>query len=164
ITQTYNGSGAPTNMLVYHAWMDISTYTGPSDGGIVSRTLTDNTTLQPGTYRLRVDTLNNDGSIPASGSKSQGYKAYAVRAVDASGNPCADCTVSAWNDIDVSTSVTFGAGNSFVMPLVAVPPDYAGQTVTIDLFDVGDMAGKGTVNVSIVDPSGNVATAPAGST
>src|SRR5207247_1575577 len=115
------------------------------------------------TYRLRVDTLNNDGSIPPAAGRSRGYKAYPVRATDASSNPCVDCTATAWNDIDISTSVTFGSGNSFTMPLFALPPDYAGQTVTIDLFDPGDMAGNGTVSISIVDSSGAVVSAPAGS-
>ena len=35
ITQTYNAAGAPTNMKIYHSWIDVATYTEAGAGDLV---------------------------------------------------------------------------------------------------------------------------------
>jgi hypothetical protein len=49
------------------------------------------------------------------------------------------------------------------MSLFALTPDYAGLTVAIDIFDVGDISSSsGKVVINILDPSGAVASAAQG--
>jgi hypothetical protein len=48
------------------------------------------------------------------------------------------------------------------MDLFQLTRDYAGLTVTIDLFDPGDIIANGTVAINILDPSGAVASSPLG--
>ena len=49
------------------------------------------------------------------------------------------------------------------MDLFKLTRDYAGLTVTIDLWDVGDIASTdGTVSVNILNPAGAVASSPQG--
>src|ERR1700736_5326509 len=81
ITQLYNGT-APSNMLIYHNWVDPSSYGGGQDGGLVSlRTLPHlanylvGGSLIQGTYRVRVDTLNYNGSVSGAGSQAGAHKA-----------------------------------------------------------------------------------------
>jgi hypothetical protein len=50
------------------------------------------------------------------------------------------------------------------MPLFSLPADYAGQTITIDIFDPGDIGGSGDVDINTLDPSGAVASAPPAAT
>jgi hypothetical protein len=117
-------------------------------------------TLPAGQYRLRMDSLNYDGSIPLpDGGSGPGHshKGYAVRVLDAAGNPCAACSLGAWDDMCIYTPISVPAGGSFTIPEFSVPPDYAGQTVTIDIFDPGDISGGGNVDLYILDPSGAVA-------
>jgi hypothetical protein len=164
ITQTWSATGAPANMSVYHDWIDISTYTGAGDGGLVSYTAGRGPlvgSLAAGTYRLRVDALNYDGNLPsgAPGSRAAATHMYAVRALDAFGNPCAACTVSGWKELGIYTPIT---GASFTMPLFQVAPDYAGLTVGIDIYDPGDISGAGDVQMSILTPTGATATAAQG--
>jgi hypothetical protein len=164
ITQTWNVTGAPVNMSVYHDWIDVSTYVGAADGGLVSYTPGRGPlagSLAAGTYRLRVDALNYDGSLPSGspGSRAADTHMYAVRALDAAGNPCAACTVSGWKEMGMYTPIT---GASFSMPLFQVSPDYAGLTVGIDIYDPGDISGAGDVQMRILDPTGAVATSPLG--
>ena len=157
ITQTYRPDGSASNMLIYHNWVDVTTYTGPSDHGLVQRTLTYGSTLLPaGTYRLRVDTLNYDGSLPPGNAHS--HKGYALRALDASGGACAGCTVGALADMCYYTPISTVGGGSFSIPIFELPPSYAGRTISVDVYDPGDIAGAGNVNVSILDPSGTVVT------
>ena len=162
ITQTYGG-GNPTNMLTYHNWINVNTYNGAGDGGTMQWV----TGQQPlgyklpaGQYRLRMDSLNYDGTRPSpDGASGPGHshKGYAVRVLDAAGNPCANCTLGAWDDMCIYTPISVPAGGSFTIPEFSVPPDYAGQTVTIDIFDPGDISGGGNVDLYILEPSGAVA-------
>src|SRR5262249_6954223 len=98
ITQTFNAGGTPTNMLVFHNWVDVTTYAGATDGALVSRALTYGPTQLPaGTYRLRVDALSYNGTLPP--GNASGRKGYAVRTLDTSGNACASCSIGAWDDM-----------------------------------------------------------------
>src|ERR1700736_1082149 len=40
ITQSWDGAGNPINMQTYHAWVDVTNYTGASDGGTFQRLVT----------------------------------------------------------------------------------------------------------------------------
>src|SRR5207244_1720064 len=59
ITQKYTGTGAPTDGLQYHAWLDIASYAiGGNDQGSISYTAGYGPlsgALAPGQYRLRID-------------------------------------------------------------------------------------------------------------
>jgi Putative Tad-like Flp pilus-assembly len=163
ITQTYDGAGNPTNMATYHNWINVSTYNGGGDGGTMvhlSGLQPSGYTLPAGQYRLRMDSLNYDGTLPSPDGASgpgQSHKGYAVRVLDAAGNPCAACSLGAWDDMCIYTPISVPAGGSFTIPEFSVPPDYAGQTVTIDIYDPGDISGGGNVDLYILDPSGAVA-------
>jgi hypothetical protein len=171
INQHYNVDGTPSNMLIYHNWVDVTTYSGTgggggggggTDGGLVQRTLTYGSTQLPaGTYRLRVDTLNYDGSLPP--GNQHVHKGYAVRALDTSGNACTACSVGALADMCYYTPISTPTGGSFTIPIFQLPPSYAGKTVNVDVYDPGDLSGGGDVDINILDPSGFVvaATAPA---
>ena len=171
ITQTYDGVGNPTNMLTYHNWVDTATYGGGADGGTMKWTAgfgpaLPGYKLPAGQYRLRVDSLNWDGSLPPpDGGSGPGlaHKGYSVRVLDGSGNPCAACTIGAWDDMCIYTPISVPAGGSFTVPEFLIPPDYAGQTITIDIYDPGDISGGGNVDLYILDPANNVVrpTAPA---
>jgi len=170
ITQAYDAAGNATNMLTYHHWANVATYSGGADGGLMKWTpglgpASAGYTLPPGNYRLRVDSLNYDGTLPSPDGASgpgQAHKGYAVRVVDAAGSPCGNCTLGAWDDMCIYTPVTILGGGSFSIPEFQIPPDYAGQTVTIDIYDPGDISGGGDVNLFITDPTGAVSrpTAP----
>jgi hypothetical protein len=71
------------------------------------------------------------GQIEGATCCSQAHKGYAVRAVDTTGVLCAAYSVGAWNDTAVYTPVS---GGTFAVPVLSVPPDYAGQTITFDIF------------------------------
>jgi hypothetical protein len=163
VTQQYAG-GLPTNMLIYHNWIDVATYDGGQDGGLVSlrqtaafSTYDQGGVLVPGTYRLRVDTLDNNGQN-FTNSSTTAEKAYAVRAVDGAGGACTACDVAAWDDMCFFTPFSAGAGGSFSLSVFQLPPDYAGLTITLDLWDVGDISSTtGFVRINVLDPSGAVA-------
>ena len=73
VTQTYNAAGAPTNMKIYHSWIDPATYTESGAGDLVTYSASYGAlggTLPAGTYRLRVDTLEWNGAIPNSSGNS----------------------------------------------------------------------------------------------
>jgi hypothetical protein len=159
ITQTYDASGNPTNMRIYHSWIDPANYTEPSAPDLVVYDSSHGAlgrNLGPGIYRLRVDTLEANGSISGVGGTAIAHKGYAVRVLDASGQPCASCSVSGWDDMTIYTPVT---GGTFAVPLFNVPPDYAGKTISVAIYDPGDISSGGFVNLAILDPSGAVATA-----
>jgi len=170
VTQQYSGS-APSNMLIYHNWVDVATYTGPQDGGLVVLQQTSALasydqagSLVPGTYRLRVDTLDNM-TRSFTNLSTIGEKTYAVRAVngDVGRTLCSTCQTAAWNDLCFQTSFAAGLGGRFSVPLFELPPDYAGLTISIDLFDVGDIwSSTGFVGINILDPTGAVAMSPQG--
>jgi len=159
-----NAGGLPTNMLIYHNWVDVAGYSGPNDGGLVTLRTTPALTnyrvggaMVPGTYRLRVDSMDNNGTSFTNGSTG-GHKAYSVRAVngDALRTTCTTCEVAGWNEISFFTPFDAGPGGNFTMNLFSLTPDYAGLTVAIDIYDVGDIASSnGLVTINIPDPSGN---------
>ena len=164
ITQTWDAAGNPTNMLTYHNWMDTTNYAGAADRGTFQRLLTPTPgALPPGTYRLRVDTLGFDGANPPTNGASSGgqaHKGYAVRVVDANGlaggtNSCTACSVGAWDDMAVYTPISVAAGGHFDIPIFKIPPDYAGQTITMDVYDPGDISGGGNVDLYMLDNAGN---------
>jgi hypothetical protein len=170
VTQQY-AAGLPTNMFLYHNWVDMTSYTGPQDNGLVSLRTTPALSnyqvggaLQAGTYRLRVDSLDNTGTT-FTGATTTGHKGYAVRTVngDANRTTCSTCMVAAWNEICFFTPFDAGPGGSFTMNLFELTPDYAGLTVSVDIWDVGDIASSGGfVRINILDPNGAVATSPLG--
>jgi hypothetical protein len=158
VTQLYSGV-APSNMLIYHNWVDVATYLGSADNQLVSLQTFPNSyliggVLQPGNYRLRVDALDNNGN--ATNGRQTGHKGYAVQAVNPNFSTCATCAVSAWDDMAFFTPFDTGAGGSFSMKLFELTPDYAGLTVSVDLWDPGDIAStSGFVRININDPNGN---------
>jgi hypothetical protein len=170
VDQNYAG-GLPTNMLIYHNWVDVTSYSGQNDGGLVNLQTTpalDNYliggALAPGTYRLRVDTMDHNATTftdPNAGA----HKGYAVRAVngDINRTTCTTCEVAGWNEICFFTPFDAGPGGNFSMSLFQLTPDYAGLTVAIDIFDVGDISSSsGKVVINILDPSGAVASSAQG--
>ena len=168
ITQTYDVPGNPTNMSIYHNWIDVATYNGSGDNGLVSLNqygtpgsyLTGGM-LVGGTYRLRVDNLDYNGAPSGAGSQNASHKAYAVRVLDSSKNLCTTaCSLGSWNDMSWYTPI---ATQTFKMPLFQLPPYYAGKTVTIDIWDPGDISGAGNVYIDIIDPATNaIATSATG--
>jgi hypothetical protein len=170
VTQRYS-AGLPINMLIYHNWIDAATYTGPLDGGLVSLqqtaafgTYDQNGVLVPGTYRLRIDTMDNTARSFTS-LNTVGKKGYAVRTVngDINRTACSTCQVAGWDDMCFFVPFDAGRGGSFTMDLFQLPRDYAGLTVTIDLWDVGDIfSTSGSVAINILDPAGAVASSPLG--
>jgi hypothetical protein len=167
ITQQWDANGDPLNMQTYHSWVDITNYSGVSDGGTFQRLAGSMSGILPaGTYRLRVDTLGYNGANPPTNGASTGgeaHKGYSVRVVDQNGvtsgsGACSGCTVGAWADMAVYTPVAVAAGGHFDVPMFKVPPDYAGQTVTLDVYDPGDISGGGSVDVQVLDNSGSLLT------
>lgn len=168
ITQTWDGAGNPVNMQTYHSWVDITNYLGAGDGGTFQRLVTPAPgPLPAGTYRLRVDTLGFDGSNPPTNGTSPGgqaHKGYAVRAVDGPGyssGTCTGCSVGAWDDMAIYTPISVPAGGHFDIPIFKVPPDYAGQTITLDVYDPGDISGGGNVDLFVLDNAGATVTVAA---
>jgi hypothetical protein len=170
VDQQYAG-GLPTNMLIYHNWVDVTSYSGQNDGGLVNLQTTPalanyliGGALAPGTYRLRVDTMDHSATTftdPNAGA----HKGYAVRAVngDINRTTCTTCEVAGWNEICFFTPFDAGPGGNFSMSLFSLTPDYAGLTVAIDIFDVGDISSSsGKVVINILDPSGAVASSAQG--
>jgi hypothetical protein len=170
VDQNYAG-GLPTNMLIYHNWVDVTSYSGQNDGGLVNLQTTPalanyliGGALTPGTYRLRVDTMDHNATTftdPNAGA----HKGYAVRAVngDVNRTTCTTCEVAGWNEICFFTPFDAGPGGNFSMSLFQLTPDYAGLTVAIDIFDVGDISSSsGKVVINILDPSGAVASSAQG--
>jgi len=170
ITQQWDGAGNPTNMQTYHSWVDTTNYTGAGDGGTFQRLVAPPPgPLAPGTYRLRIDTLGFDGTNPPTNGVSAGgqaHKGYAVRVVDSPGraggtNSCTGCGVGAWDDMTVYTPIAVAAGGHFDIPIFKVPPDYAGQTITLDVYDPGDISGGGNVDLYVLDNAGAAVTVTA---
>jgi hypothetical protein len=170
VMQQYAG-GQPTNMLIYHNWIDVATYGGAQDRGLVRlRQLPafgsyfQGGAMVAGSYRLRVDTLDNMGTS-FTNPLTTGHKGYAVRAANAGPSPtlCSNCQVAALAEICFITTFDAGAGGAFTMDLFHLPRDYAGLTVNIDIWDVGDIAStSGVTVINILDPSGAVASSPQG--
>ena len=156
ITQAYSlATGQPTDMAIYHNWVNVASYDGSRDGGLVVNQTKYASALAAGTYRLRVDALNYNGTNPPGNGLA--HKGYAVRVVAPSGSVCTTC-VSAWNDMCYYTPISTTGGGSFTVPLFSLPQQYAGYTVYVDVFDPGDISGGGNVDVNILTPSGSIAT------
>lgn len=179
-----NGA-APTNMSIYHNWADVVNYSGAADvdtsgNQLVTHTYTGNNGcsafpcsvnsgsgngLGVGTYRLRADALAYNGTI---GTTQTGSKGYAVRAIHkGTGALCTECTVAAWQDLCVYSPVGSAGATTLLnaIPLFELTKDYAGTTINVDVFDVGD-GGGGTVDLGLIDPSTNAifAESPSNST
>jgi hypothetical protein len=163
ITQAFNADGSPANGQAYHSWMDIAGHViDARDQGSIRYRAGFGPLAGPigaGQYRLRVDTLEYDGSLPPPNggtSNSGAHKGFAVRVMDGTGlNPCAGCTISAVRDMAIFTPVTLTTPGAFQVPLFQLPPDYAGKTVSIYLYDMGDMNGSGAIYVGLIDPRTN---------
>jgi hypothetical protein len=126
--------------------------------------------LSPGTtYRLRVDTLDDQGQDPAidaersctfgsvSETCSAAHKGYAVEVTEngTGDGLCDTCTVGGIDDLAVYTPFTLGSGQtagSFDIPLVNISRDYAGLTVDFYVYDPGDLFGYSSNLLSVVDP------------
>lgn len=185
IQQKYNGAtGAPTNMLAYHAWMNVGGYApdttcvGACSGNNEAESALIKYTpgkgpiaaLTAGTYRLRIDTLEYNGANPCNPypttctGKSAAHKGFALRVQDGTGaNPCASCTISALDDMALYTPITTAAGGSFPLQIFQLPPDYAGQLISFDIYDAGDMSGTGSIYLGLIDPTtNNLVVEPAG--
>jgi hypothetical protein len=135
--------------------------------------LTDPSSTVPAYYRLEVDSLqwngkpscpgNNGGpcatpnSTVANGGNgySDAHKGYAVRLVNSGTTSCTSCgSVSAMDDMTVFTPVDGATNPQFAIPLFSVDPTaYAGETIDVDLFDVGDVGG-GAAYVGLRMPDG----------
>lgn len=167
INQQWDATGAPVNMQTYHSWVDITgaNYNSAGDGGTFQQIVSPAPgPLPAGQYRLRVDTLGFDGTNPPTNGVSPGgqaHKGYAVRVVDSfGGSTCAGCSVGAWDDMAIYTpiAVVGGVTQNFKVPMFKIPPDYAGQTITMDIFDPGDISGGGNVDLTILDNTGTPVT------
>jgi len=149
VTQTYDPvTGAATNMHIYHDWIDIANYTaGGAEGALLQRLMTYPGSLPQGLYRLRVDTLGYNGFNPPASSVA--HKGYVVRVQDPTGtSACApSCTLGTMNDMCVYTPIALAGPGSFRMDMFQIAPDYAGQTITFDIYDPGDISGAGNVDV-----------------
>jgi hypothetical protein len=161
---TIPGSAAlpqPLSTLTdYHKWVDVQA----PPAGAQAATLSTfgvttgpifNTGATPGlpggpsgtTYRLRVDQLDSNSSDPganglAQNQNSQAHKGYAVGAVGCGGTPTTTCTVTALDDITLYTPIAAG---TFSMPLVSIPPEYAGHVFNLYIYDPGDVTGNSNV-------------------
>ena len=149
ITQTYDPlTGKATNMQIYHDWIDIANYApGGAESALVQRMLSYGGALPQGLYRLRVDTLGYNGSNPPANSVA--HKGYSVRVQDSSGAfACSpSCTLGTMNDMVVYTPIALAGPGSFRMDMFQIAPDYAGQTITFDIYDPGDISGAGNVDI-----------------
>jgi hypothetical protein len=148
IDQLYNGLGNPTNMKVYHQWVNIADPQDPAS--VVDAVQRRPGELPPGTYRLRVDALDFNGTPLLNGA---GFKAFGVRGVGTA------VQVSGWNDMTIFTPFD---GAQFEMPIFQLPPEYRGQEISIEIFDPGDIMGVGDVSMSVISPSGAVGQATDG--
>jgi nitrate reductase NapE component len=147
----------------YHQWIDIAK--PPSDSQDTAlETLQQPTAMDAissasptgSTFRLRVDQLDNLTGDPGAngrgqGANSQAHKGYSVRI-----SGCAGCTVTALDDVTLYTPVK--GGGAFQMPLVSIPPEYAGRTFSLFIYDLGDVGcnppGQCSNVVSVLRPNG----------
>jgi hypothetical protein len=180
----------PANVQTYHSWDNITTEDGTTNGNNASSVghnittqvksaaygtyILPNGALREGTYRLRVDMLNSNGQCCGAAPEGDTSHGYALRIVKpgtlpyqasagneclGSGSPAPKCDIAGWEDMTLYSPIS-GAGGS--VPLFLLPPEYKGQTITVDAYDVGDA--PGTVNLSLIDPKTNaIATCGAGS-
>jgi hypothetical protein len=100
-----------------------------------------------------VDTLDyngQDGERDSLSAHSEAHKGYGVEVTASGGGSCAlttpGCEIGALNDLALYTPISVSNGNSgsFSVPLVSIPPEYAGEDVYVDIFDPGDVSCTGT--------------------
>jgi nitrate reductase NapE component len=156
----------------YHAWMDISA--APADAAAAQlTTLTKSgsfASLSGGangtTYRLRVDQLDDTSSDPGANGRaqnlnSQAHKGYAVQATGCTAPPSpTSCSITALNDITLYTPIKSGGGQ---IPLVSIPPEYAGRSFSLYVYDPGDVTcnSTGCSNIlTVMRPNGYTGTSP----
>jgi Flp pilus assembly protein TadG len=97
-----------------------------------------------------------DSTVGSGGNGfSNAHKGYAVRLVTPGTSVCTSCgTVSAMDDMTVFTPVNGSSSPQFAIPLFSIDPTaYAGETINVDLFDVGDVGG-GAAYVGLREPDG----------
>ena len=165
---------------VYHKWIDVgksnASCVGAADCSLTSfwQNSAANYPLSGGAagsgknFRLRVDTLDINGGDPAvSGLDSQAHKGLAVRVLHADGSACTSCIIGALDELAIFTPIKnpsgVGSTSTFSMQMMAVPPEYRGQNVSVYVYDPGDIdfgglaAGSRSNLISILDPSGAIA-------
>lgn len=119
-------------------------------------------------YRLRVDNLGPNGEVSRTGNNVHSHKGYALRMVvpqsgggwapcDLANVPSGDtqgCSVGGLDDLTIFTPIqaTATQGASFQIPLISIPPEYAGQVVSVYIYDPGDVGG-GAAYMTIIQPS-----------
>jgi hypothetical protein len=146
----------------YHNWVDVQATpaaasqaaalipgAAPIFNGAATAGLTGGATGT--TYRLRVDQLDNLSADPGANGRpqnqnSQAHKGYAVEAAN-----CATCSVTALDDVTLYTPLKSGA---FSMPLVSIPPEYAGHNFSLYIYDPGDVACCSNI-LSVTQPVNN---------
>lgn len=161
--QQYTNLANPTLTAmpsIWHQWVNIcDPPTLPKDPGLIKAELPDgapttpsdcvltNTSNSTEYYRLRVDTLDyngQDGERDSLSAHSEAHKGYSVEVTASDGSSCTatGCEVGALNDLAIYTPISVGAGSSgsFSVPLVSIPPEYAGEDVYVDIFDPGDVS------------------------
>jgi hypothetical protein len=175
-TYTIPSSGVATthtlsSLSYYHSWVDVQAV--PAVGSQAAALVPAGTPIYgngggdglPGgatgtTYRLRVDQLDNNSQDPgalgrAQNQNSQAHKGYGVEALSCGATPTTTCTVTALDDITLYTPVKAGG---FSMPLVSIPPEYAGHDFSLYIYDPGDVTcnASGCSNVlSVTQPTNN---------
>ena len=140
---------------------------------IGSGTYLDNSTGTVDKYwRLEVDNeawngqatcKSNTCTTPStrSSSDSSAHKGYSVRVVNPGTSTCTSCgSISAMSDMTIYTPINSGSSRlQFSIPLFKLDAAYGGRTVTVDVFDPGDVGG-GAAYLGIQLPaSSNYATA-----
>ncbi len=137
----------------YNSFNSSSAYTGSALSGGGAGTY----------YRVRVDAMTFADGDPENVSNSAAHKGYSGRVVvDSAGigstsanpsgcgigaappcpaPPCTGCTFGAINDFAIYTPID-GPSNpaGFDIALMQVPPEYAGKSVTLSIFDPGDVS------------------------
>jgi hypothetical protein len=169
----------------YHQWVSVLYGSPAGDGNSNDTSLFSNSSpaadylSNPSTatvdkyFRLEVDTLQWNGtptclgssclaSAPNTKTQPDGYstahKGYAVRVVNKGiSTACATCTISAMDDMTVYTPISGATDPSFSIPLFQLDQSYAGRTIDVNIFDVGDVSG-GNAYVGIQQPDGTKAT------
>jgi hypothetical protein len=113
-------------------------------------------------FRLRVDLLDYNGQDPESDgltSNSLAVKRYAVRVVTSSGAACTGCTVQALDEMSAQL-MGQNVGGSVTVPLLQIPPEWAGRDVWFEIFDPGADSCSGSSacsSISVLQPNGTTA-------
>ncbi|MGH7234645.1 MAG: TadG family pilus assembly protein, partial [Candidatus Saccharimonadales bacterium] len=99
----------------------------------------------------------DSGNIPSNGDGYPlAHDAYALQVVTPSGGSgdCASssntCTISAEGEVCIYTPIQ--NASAFEVPLFLLPAEYAGKTISVRVFDPGDVSG-GDAYLGIVQPS-----------